>query len=428
MESRIQKTIMDLIEKDLDFVLDLMKSQIEQQKYKDYFISINRDIIDVFAFKSYIETTAITNFGRIKNFIEKADEINAIYNENLHAGAFLAQKEYEPIFINTTSRILSSNHPIECILIQEGRTPSYATPAGYESFFSSNPKHYTNYQLALKCLNLMTAIDKAFSSEFPMRYYRQKSSCNDPHTVEWNSDNSIKFGKDKVYFPFDCHPIARCIMQLRMLLLDRSLLITDLQSYPLLIFQDSNLKFHPNLAGWIYNILETWIKDLVKDFQKSNSDILIDFLSECKTLAIESKKNNESLNLPEIKPHLNVEIIMPFFEILKPFFNESQQIDLKMTLSTGRNVENHLLFMDNGNRLADAFKQLFESDLITGCQKKELENWISKNFTYRYRNEIKFFKARYLSDIISTTKNKCQNPVLNVRLNKQLGKYIISKA
>ncbi len=139
-----------------------------------------------------------------------------------------------------------------------------------------------------------------------------------------------------------------------------------------------------------------------------------------------SESAQESV-LPDIRPNFTADIIPDIFDILKDFFSTSEQPELLNILRTGGNTQKPLLFRDSGNRLADAFKQLFDCDIIKGCQKKELEAWICKNFLYRYRDKINEFKPRYVSDIISTTKDKCQRPILNVKQEKSTGNFLISK-
>jgi hypothetical protein len=140
-------------------------------------------------------------------------------------------------------------------------------------------------------------------------------------------------------------------------------------------------------------------------------------------------KNDKGTHfLPEIKPIFNSEAINTIFDLLKDFFSKEHQSQLNEILQTGNIADDKLFFLDNGNRLADAFKQLIKADIITGCEQKELETWIQKNFCYRYRNNIKEFTPRYLNDIISTNKEKCQKPVLNVKQDKATGKYSIVKA
>ena len=130
----------------------------------------------------------------------------------------------------------------------------------------------------------------------------------------------------------------------------------------------------------------------------------------------------------ERKPVLKPEAVKAVFDILKDFFSTVQQNELKQLLETGINNSQHLIFLSNGNRLADAFKQLIKADIITQCGQNELESWIAKNFKYTYRKEVKEYSDRYLNDIISTNKDKCQKPLLNVIKDKTTGEIKITKA
>ncbi len=131
--------------------------------------------------------------------------------------------------------------------------------------------------------------------------------------------------------------------------------------------------------------------------------------------------------LPAIRPKFLGEYLPQVYDILKDFFSRSDQPELLKLLETGGNAEKPLLFIDNGSRLADAFKQLFDCGLVLGCQKKEFEEWICNNFQYRYRNVVKVFTKRYVSDIISSSKDRCQKPILNVKQEKATGRYFITK-
>ncbi len=143
-----------------------------------------------------------------------------------------------------------------------------------------------------------------------------------------------------------------------------------------------------------------------------------------------SKKNNNSAEQETINsiPILNPQFVEVVFDLIKDFFSSEKQEELKQILETGKDASQHLIFLDNGNRLADAFKQLKKADVITGCDQKELESWILKNFKYKNKQQIKEFKLRYLNDIISTNKDKCQNPILNVTIEKTTGEIKITKA
>ena len=128
----------------------------------------------------------------------------------------------------------------------------------------------------------------------------------------------------------------------------------------------------------------------------------------------------------EVKPIFKPEMIDTIFDLLKDFFSIEQQKDFKTFIETGNNVNEKLLFLDNGNRLADAFKQLKNADFITGCNQTDLINCIEKNFNYRYRNEVKSYRTKYLESIISTNKELCQKPIFLVKANS-ITKNIITR-
>jgi hypothetical protein len=125
------------------------------------------------------------------------------------------------------------------------------------------------------------------------------------------------------------------------------------------------------------------------------------------------------------KPIFKSEEVPKIFEFLKHFFSEDQRSDFDLILKTGNDLSTPLIFLDNGNRLADAFKQLKDIDFITGCNKKELEAWIKRNFVYKSGKKTKSFTLRYVNDIISSKEdNKCKNPILDIK--KINGKWIIT--
>lgn len=112
-----------------------------------------------------------------------------------------------------------------------------------------------------------------------------------------------------------------------------------------------------------------------------------------------------------------------FLGVLKPYFPEDQCAMLEALILTGNAQNGTLVFKGNGNQLADAFKQLYEANLIVGCRKIELEKWIAKHFVYRYNNVNKEFTEGYLNGIISTDVKPCKSPILEVK--KKDDKYMI---
>lgn len=112
-----------------------------------------------------------------------------------------------------------------------------------------------------------------------------------------------------------------------------------------------------------------------------------------------------------------------FMDIIYPYFSDEQIPYLKSLIIENKKSKNSLIFRGNGNQLADAFKQLFEANLIVGCKKNELERWISTHFLYLYKNITKEYTEGYLNGIISSDGKPCKSPILEVK--KKDDKYVI---
>jgi hypothetical protein len=152
-------------------------------------------------------------------------------------------------------------------------------------------------------------------------------------------------------------------------------------------------------------------------------------LNECQQ-AVEQLNTNAKKNSDSVQVHNPVfthEYLLEIYSILRDFFSKDEQDTLIYLLETGAELDKPLVFLDTGNRLADAFKQLYESNIIVDCQKKELESWICRNFVFVHRQKIKRFIPKYLNEIISTTKDKCQRPILNVKFDKVDNRPVIIK-
>lgn len=114
------------------------------------------------------------------------------------------------------------------------------------------------------------------------------------------------------------------------------------------------------------------------------------------------------------KPVFKPEIIDTVFSLLKDYFAPEEQNELLLILKTGGTANTKLLFNDNGNRLADVFKQLYEHGYIVGCRKQELNRWIMDCFCYLSRNATKAFTADYVEKCVSKNNNPCMNPVIQI--------------
>lgn len=137
----------------------------------------------------------------------------------------------------------------------------------------------------------------------------------------------------------------------------------------------------------------------------------VDFLTETK---IQQPNNNIDLTPHKLytpKPCFKPESIDSILKDLNVFFDKTHHAELKRIIEIGGNTTTKLLFRDNGNRLTDYLKRLFETDIITGCAKKDLINWIVENFKYTYRNNQKDFIYKTVEKTISGREQPCKNPI-----------------
>ncbi|MEJ7737150.1 MAG: hypothetical protein WKF97_06965 [Chitinophagaceae bacterium] len=170
------------------------------------------------------------------------------------------------------------------------------------------------------------------------------------------------------------------------------------------------------------------INDLV-DTVRARENILKEF-EEAVSKVIDLSKETEKIvndelpkKLTKAYPVFKEEIVHEFFTIVKNYFSAKDQQHLLKLLTTEDAVE-PLLFNGPGNQLADAFKQLYSSNLITSCNKSELEGWIQTNFQYRDKGAQKHYTEKYLKDIISSNTKGCQSPLFDVK--KSEGKFYLS--
>ncbi len=144
-------------------------------------------------------------------------------------------------------------------------------------------------------------------------------------------------------------------------------------------------------------------------------------LKEHQNEELEQADTSEPQLPPEMKPTFKPEAVNQIFDLLKGFFSAKHQSQLEQILKTGDNSTEHLIFKDNGNRLADAFKQLKERDFITGCEKKQLEIWIAQNFKFISRGETKLFTPDYIEKCISRNYYPCKKPLFSIEKGVIIG-------
>jgi hypothetical protein len=161
--------------------------------------------------------------------------------------------------------------------------------------------------------------------------------------------------------------------------------------------------------------LKDKIHMLTKDEQKpSKKTIKTENIGKTKGDASTDSDQPLNDNLHKSVPYFLPEYRTLLLEILKSHFNSDQHEDLSKLITDPHQKSPILTFLGNGNKLPDAFKKLIQENIITQCNKKELEAWISKNFRYFSNMQFQNYTLKYLNDIISTQSDKCKTPILKI--------------
>jgi hypothetical protein len=168
--------------------------------------------------------------------------------------------------------------------------------------------------------------------------------------------------------------------------------------------------------------------DDLQDSIQARERALLEF-EECVLKIIQVNKEpgkttgNKSISKESPLPIFKNGVADQFVDLIKDHFAVDDQVLLKTLFANGTVTNAPLLFKGNGNQLADAFKQLFEANLIIGCNKIQLINWIIRYFKYADKGVVRAYSEKYLLDIISSNTKSCQSPILNVR--KKDGEFLI---
>ncbi|TDO23723.1 hypothetical protein [Pedobacter duraquae] len=120
------------------------------------------------------------------------------------------------------------------------------------------------------------------------------------------------------------------------------------------------------------------------------------------------------------RPKFNHQYIDDFLQLIKTYFSEEHFNKLAALIKSGEQPASQLIFNGNSNKLADAFKQLYEANLIVGCNKVELEKWILKHFLYSNGDKVNEYSEGWLSAIISSDTKVCKSPILEVRMKDKV--------
>ena len=129
---------------------------------------------------------------------------------------------------------------------------------------------------------------------------------------------------------------------------------------------------------------------------------------------------NEDAGLPKF----NELATGDFLQLMKTYFSVAHHIGLTALINTGTKPDRQLIFKGNGNQLADAFKQLYEANLIVGCKKSDLERWIAQHFLYATGEVPKEYTEGWLSSVISTDTKYCKSPIMEVLIREKISTII----
>lgn len=120
------------------------------------------------------------------------------------------------------------------------------------------------------------------------------------------------------------------------------------------------------------------------------------------------------------RPKFNPQFTGDFLKLIKTYFSEEHFNQLAALIKLDEQPASQLIFNGNSNKFADAFKQLYEANLIVGCNKAELEKWILKNFLYSNGDKVNAYSEGWLSAIISSDTKVCKSPILEVRMKDKV--------
>jgi hypothetical protein len=139
------------------------------------------------------------------------------------------------------------------------------------------------------------------------------------------------------------------------------------------------------------------------------------------TESVEEIENDEKQSIQEFNteaglPIFYEQIIAQFLQLMKPYFSDTDYKQLSALIKIHATPEARLVFRGNGNQLSDAFKQLYEANLIIGCKKSDLEKWIAKHFLYAAKDTPKEYTEGWLSAVISTDTKFCKSPILQISM------------
>lgn len=120
-------------------------------------------------------------------------------------------------------------------------------------------------------------------------------------------------------------------------------------------------------------------------------------------------------------------VALQLLDLFNGYFIPEDYPKLEKLLLADIVPERPLVFRGFANQLADAFKQLYDANLIVGCLMVDLEKWIAPKFVYLANQpEPKELTEGYLNSLMSTKTRPCKSPILKIELKED--KFLILPA
>lgn len=164
-------------------------------------------------------------------------------------------------------------------------------------------------------------------------------------------------------------------------------------------------------------------QEQISQDEKKNDEQDLQVAGEKEKLEQKAEMKPSKVKFIKRSPMFAEGIAQQFYSIFKSYFAQEEHLLLSNLLFEGEVPSQHLIFRGNGNQLADAFRQLFEANMIVGCQKTDLESWIAPKFLYiSKKGDTSEFTEGYLNGLISTNSRPCKSPILKI---EQQGKLFV---
>lgn len=222
-----------------------------------------------------------------------------------------------------------------------------------------------------------------------------KEKVEDPYSIRWSSKDHVEFRGQKKCFPFDSYQLVMTLCSLRDRLSDKDVCATDLQNYSRNIFSETELKNYPDLAAWVYNVIETWVQDVQKKHPSHGYPKLFnDLLESCEELAKQAKE------LPDVNTEVNS-------------LEVKQSDELKGEVLQGEKAENKLNTQDQQEKLSIAtyaimhvYLAKFGGQPVTQQNKNDLVKKYGYSSGDKLRNDFVYYEKEENRLLINITNRR----------------------